>query len=336
MDGRRFDKLKKSVARDLSPEQCIALESLVKQVASRHLCDITVARKVKAIDETRCCPRCKNTDVVKHGFDKAGRQRFRCRSMGCSKTFNALTQTPFSRMRMPEKWVAYANLMRGFMSLDEIVKTGIGITRHTAWRWRHRFLQVQSGLQSDEVKGVIEADETFFRTSFKGHRGWKRKAPPENRPPRYRGGPALTAGLSGEQVPVLTALDQSGGVVEAILKDRSSIVLALKNRVARGSVLCSDGLKAYAEVAVVHGSEHRRIDVPKHTKASKAQGQKPRQKGRLTLGHVNAHHERLKTFVNRQFRGVSTRYLANYLGWMRAMRRPGFKPPVFLEQALAA
>jgi len=155
MDGRRFDKLKKSVARDLSPEQCIALESLVKQVASRHLCDITVARKVKAIDETRCCPRCKNTDVVKHGFDKAGRQRFRCRSMGCSKTFNALTQTPFSRMRMPEKWVAYANLMRGFMSLDEIVKTGIGITRHTAWRWRHRFLQVQSGLQSDEVKGVI-------------------------------------------------------------------------------------------------------------------------------------------------------------------------------------
>jgi hypothetical protein len=124
-------------------------------------------------------------------MDKTGRQRFRCRKaadVGCGKTFNALTGTPFARMRMPEKWVDYTRLMDGFMSLTDIVATGIGISRLTAWRWRHRMLTVQALIQSEKVSGVVEADETYFRSSYKGHRGWKLGQSPENRPARYRGG----------------------------------------------------------------------------------------------------------------------------------------------------
>lgn len=61
-----------------------------------------------------------------------------------------------------------------------------------------------------------------------------------------------------------------------------------------------------------------------------------RQEGRLGLERVNGHHERLKTFINRELRGVSTKYLSNYFGWARAMRRPGFSPPDLLQQAVAA
>ena len=46
----------------------------------------------------------------------------------------------------------------------------------------------------------------------------------------------------------------------------------------------------------------------------------------LGLGHVNANHQRLKQFINVQARGVSTKYLPDYLGWSRAVRRPGFMP----------
>jgi len=338
MNERHFEKLKAAVAH-IDAEQCVELEALVKQVAARRQGEIAVARRVKALEEGRCCPRCGRHDVVLHGRDKVGRQRFRCRRSadgGCGRTFNALTGTPFARMRMPEKWAAYARLMDGFMSLNDIVETGIGISRLTAWRWRHRMLCAQVALQATQVEGVIEADETFFRTSYKGDRGWKRGAPPESRPPRYRGGPALAPGLSGEQVPVLTALDRSGGVIEVVLADRAGITLALDGRVADGSVVCSDGLKAYVEVAVRHGSEHRCIKPPRKDWVAKAVGGKPRKKGRLGLGHVNAHHERLKTFINRELRGVSTRYLPNYLGWARAMRRPGVGPPALLTEALAA
>jgi hypothetical protein len=50
---------------------------------------------------------------------------------------------------------------------------------------------------------------------------------------------------------------------------------------------------------------------------------------------VNAHHGRLKLFINGRCRGVATKYLGNYLGWHRAMRRDGFEGKVFLDRALA-
>jgi hypothetical protein len=63
---------------------------------------------------------------------------------------------------------------------------------------------------------------------------------------------------------------------------------------------------------------------------TKAVGGKPRREG-LGLGRVNGHHERLRTFINRQLRGVGTKYLSNYLEWADAMRRPGFARPVLLQ-----
>jgi transposase-like protein len=338
LDFRQFERIKAALGR-ADAEQCIELEALVRQVAARRQGEIVIARKTHAIERARLCPCCGHTDVVKHGMDKAGRQRFRCRrgaDVGCGKTFNALTGTPFARMRMPDKCVDYARLMDGFMSLTDIVATGIGISRHTAWRWRHRMLTVQALIQSEKVAGVVEADETYFRSSYKGHRGWKQGKSPENRPARYRGGKAVLPGLSGELVPVLTAVDRANGVIEAILPDRSGIVAALEGRIAEGSVLCSDGLKAYVSAAVKHRSEHRRILPPRKDWLTKAVGGKPRRDGRLGLGRVNGHHERLKTFINRQLRGVGTKYLPNYLGWARAMRRPGFSHPILLEQAVAA
>jgi hypothetical protein len=45
-----------------------------------------------------------------------------------------------------------------------------------------------------------------------------------------------------------------------------------------------------------------------------------RRPGVLTLGRVNGHHSVLKNAINGIFRGVSTRYLPNYLAWLRALR----------------
>jgi hypothetical protein len=62
---------------------------------------------------------------------------------------------------------------------------------------------------------------------------------------------------------------------------------------------------------------------------------KRRKNGRLGLGHVNAHHGKLKLLVNWRCRGVATRYLDNYLGWHRAMCRDGFVGTALLDRALA-
>ncbi len=51
---------------------------------------------------------------------------------------------------------------------------------------------------------------------------------------------------------------------------------------------------------------------------------------------VNNYHERFKTWVNRQLRGVSTRHLPNYLAWMRLWEwfKEGIKPEHFVVSGL--
>ena len=79
----------------------------------------------------------------------------------------------------------------------------------TAFRWRHRFLAAARS-DSEVLKGIVEADETYVLESRKGARGLERKA-------RRRGGKAKKRGLSREQVPVLMAADRSGTTVSAVL-----------------------------------------------------------------------------------------------------------------------
>src|SRR5512133_2959333 len=141
-------------------------------------------------------------------------------------------------MRKPEVWLAYAEALGERRSLDW-VHEHLGIARLTAWRWRHRLLTPLVNGPAQMLSGIVEADETYFLRSFKGHRGWKRGNPPENRPPRYRGSGATKRGLSSEQVPVVTALDRAGGVVEAVLDGRreDDIVIALRGSITPGSLL---------------------------------------------------------------------------------------------------
>jgi hypothetical protein len=261
-----------------------------------------------------------------------------CRNPECHRTYNILTGTAMARARKPELWGQYLGHMTEYRSIRKIVATGIDINHVTVWRWRHRFLNAAANDNTAILSGVVEADETFFLRSFKGSRGWKNGNPPENRAARPRAWGASKRGLSTEQVPVLTALDNSGGIYEAILLSLTGIEAALDGRIAPGSVLCSDGAHVYERVADKAGAEHRVIHVPTITPYAVKINPVPtpaRQAGRLGLGRVNNHHQHLKLFVDGRCRGVATKYLGNYLGWHRAMVRKGFDGAALLDQALA-
>ncbi|WP_157034018.1 hypothetical protein [Belnapia moabensis] len=135
---------------------------------------------------------------------------------------------------LPRKggWVItqYLSHMTDHRSVTKIVEAGIGVNRTTVWRWRHRFLKAAAQDNATTLSGVIEADETFFVRSCKGHRGWVKGRPPEPRAARPRAWGATKRDLSGEQVPVLTALDNAGGVYEATLPSLAAIEAALDGR----------------------------------------------------------------------------------------------------------
>ena len=253
--------------------------------------------------DSRVCPHCGKDEAYRHGRDARGSQRFRCRPVdrrGCGRTFNGRTGSPFARMRKPEKWPLFLqSLASGHRSLDDLYEFGeIGVSRRTLWRWRKVMIEALGDDEPRRLKGIVEVDETFFRDSFKGSRGWKRGNPPAPRAPSRRG-KSTKRGLSSDQVPVVTAIDRHGASLKQVVRSRSDIGEALQDRVEAGSVLCTDGLAVYRNVARdTVAAAH--VVVTKKSKPALNQSMS----GRFSLARVNAMHNQLKAFVNWSARGV--------------------------------
>ena len=264
----------------------------------------------------RECPYCGTVGMIGWG-ESAGIRRYRCRS--CARTSSALSNTPLVRLRRKSAWLDYAEAVGRGMSVRRAADH-CGVHYTTAFRWRHRFLPMPSGMKADHFEGIVEADETFFLESFKGARVF-----PIDRAPRKRGGVAKKRGLSFEQIPVLVVRDRNGATTDTVLPSLRArdIVPALSGLIARDAVLCTDKARAYQTFARATGIRHERITSKK--------GERVR--GAFHIQNVNGYHSRLKDWM-RRFRGVSTKYLPNYLGWRRLLDR--FNSELNAETILAS
>jgi len=248
-----------------------------------------------------CC-HCASRQVIKNGRAN-GLQRYRCRA--CQRSFNALTGTPLARLHLRGKWLDQAAALRDGLSLNEVAQR-IHVARSTAFRWRHRFLTVPQTVQAQALIGIAEADETYFLRSYKGQRHGLDRAP------RRRGGTAKLRGLGNEQVPVLIARDRSGGTANFVLEATTAAIIGatLKPILPNDTVLCTDGSSTLAAVARDLGVEHHAINVSAGLRVS----------GAWHVQNINAFDSRLRGWL-RRFKGVATKYLANYLGWFRTLDR---------------
>ena len=245
------------------------------------------------------CPSCGATHFVKNGFAR-GLQRFLCR--GCASTFNALTGTPLSKLHLRGKWLAYAQALNQGLSIPQVAQQ-LDIAWSTAFRWRHRFLQLPSQRQASALHGIAEADESYFLESCKGQRALARKA-------RRRGGKASQRGVSKSQVPVLMVRDRAGATANIIVARTSAAELsaALAPLLPKDTVLCTDSSNSLAAAARLLGVQHHSINVSAGIRVD----------GPWHVQNVNAYVSRLRGWM-RRFKGVATKYLASYLGWFRML-----------------
>lgn len=271
----------------------------------------------KGVAVTPHCPHCKGGEVVRNG-SASGLQRFKCR--GCAKTFNALTGTPLARLRMKDKWVAQAEVLRDGLSLSQAAGR-LGVSQRTAFNWRHRFLALPKTVMAGALAGIVESDETYFLESFKGKkRGMARVS-------RKRGGKAKKPGTSKEQIPVLVSRDRTGATADRVLEtcDAAHVTAALQPIMSKDAVLCTDGSRVLAASAQNMGVTHRPVNLAAGIRVA----------GAYHVQNVNAYDSRLKGWL-RRFNGVATKYLDVYLGWFRAIDRARggqLNPALLLAQA---
>ncbi len=297
MKSREYKAFLKQVS-TLTPSQRVTL---------LHVIDEGKNKKSQAVKEIESrlegeshCPCCGSRNIGKWGEDK-GLRRYRCRE--CKRTFNALTGTPLARLRMKDRWAKFSACLLESRTVQESADV-CGVHRDTSFRWRHRFLAGMNNNKAQALKGVVEADETFFLESKKGSRNLLRS-------PRKRGGKALKRGRSSEQICVLVARDRSGQITDHLLPKFNADALdaSLGPVIDSDALLCTDGLKVYRTFSKRKGILHKTVTVSK--------GEHVRAKT-IHLQNVNAYHSRLKGWMIR-FHGVSTRWLSNYLGWRRML-----------------
>lgn len=286
---------------DIQQENLLNYISEILSLSPVSMRDCREARFSKG----KTCPHCESNDLCKYG-SSSGKQRYKCKS--CHRTFTDFSKSVLSSSKLPlADWLEYAKCMiLGFSIRRAAVQ--IGVCVKTSFYMRHRILDaIRFYIGMGHLEGIVEMDETYFAESFKGNHvksGFKMP-----RPSRKRGKEVTKRGISSEQICVLTGLDRQGNIyAELVCKGRmksSDLSRALKGHIEVGSILCTDSHKSYIQFVEDFELEHKRIESGKR-----------RTDDFYNIQRLNSFHSRLKLWMSR-FKGVSTKYLANYLYWMK-------------------
>ncbi|TAK77070.1 MAG: IS1595 family transposase, partial [Dehalococcoidia bacterium] len=116
------------------------------------------------------CPRCEGE---KHQYDS---KRFAYDCATCGYQFTVLAGTIFQDSKLPlRKWFVAVYLMcesKKGMSSSQLGRT-VGVSYKTAWFLTHRIRGAMGAVVLEQLKGIIEADETFVggKKRFPGRAG---------------------------------------------------------------------------------------------------------------------------------------------------------------------
>lgn len=251
-----------------------------------------------------CCPHCGLVDVKKNGKTKTGHQRFQCK--GCGKSFTYATRTIFHGAKLPlDTYLRYVHCMMHGMTVRATAYE-CRISKNASFFLRHKILDALQEMQSKvKLDCIVEADETFFRISFKGNHS-RSQFFSMPREPHMRGERSKKRGISLEKVCVPCAVNRDGKSIAQIANLGRASVRSISSvfggRISPDAVLCTDKHNAYVGFAEREGINLLQL---KSTQ---------RVSGTLGIQHINGYHSQLKTFMER-FHGVATKYLNNYLVW---------------------
>ena len=302
-------------------------EQLVKRInmnlndSQDSVAQIIEVRQGHQEKEKFTCPYCSSEEVVGHG-NYMGRKRYKCKA--CKKTFNDLTGTSISHIHKKDEWKSYLHCIANNLTLREAAKQ-VGISFRTSFLWRHKIIGAFKDAGCTKLEGIIESDETFFLFSEKG------KKTIEGRKPRKRGGKASKAGINDEHVAVLVSTDRNKQpIIEVACRGRittNQIEGCLGKWIGESaSVLCSDSHRSYEKFA-----KDKKL---KHVKINASKGQHIKNKV-YHIQNINNIHHLLKDWV-KQFNGMSSGYLQNYMNWFRVLRIAGSDTGKYLEYVLAS
>jgi transposase-like protein len=238
-------------------------------------------------DDTIKCGHCTSKNYVKNGRIR-DLQRYKCKT--CGRSFNQLTGTPLSGLRKKGRWLRFSECLNKGYSVRKAAEE-VGVNKNTCFKWRHRFLKNANSLFAYKLNGIVETVETSFKYSEKGG------AIPFDRPRRF-----------GEDVYVFTSVDRDRLISTPIIDEfeLSNIHANLKTNIPQDCLYITRKNKVLEAFSKYKALNHYAIvNNTKHPSSFHVQ-------------NAIQYNFDLKFWMKR-FRGVSTKYLSNYLSWFREL-----------------
>ena len=247
------------------------------------------------------CPNCSNNRIVKNGL-KNNIQYYKCKN--CNKFFSISTNTITSNVRL--SYNQFLNFMICLINYNTIEETAkiVGLSDRDTYNIRIKIISTLKKYKKEKLKGIVQCDEKYVRLSFKGTR--KNKMPRES---RRNGQEGRTAGISNEQVCVLTAIDSYDNIFIKIVGLGPLSIDDLENNfsnwIEEKSILVTDSKSSYIQFAKNHNLILKQIPENKH-----------KTKDGYHLGELNSLMSELEVLLLK-CRGISTRHLQEYLDLFR-------------------
>ncbi|WP_442908389.1 IS1595 family transposase [Intestinibacter sp.] len=268
------------------------------------------------------CPKCGYSELNKNG-KTYGRQRYICKK--CRRTFDERSLSPLSNTKLSlEKWLKYCQFMIEGGTIRMCAEE-VGVSVPTAFFMRHKILDVINVYLKDEtLEGIVETDACYINESFKGSPAYMHfdekyfknfnKSRVSCLGVHFNKTPGMIPSYNNikeSQICINTAIDKKGHILTRIVDNdfgksnnkikSKDMVSFFEGKVEKDVTLCVYSWK-YREVA-------RKLNL----KLVKVFGQ---YNPIYNVKRVFKYNRELREWM-RNFNGVATKYLNNYLTWFK-------------------
>ena len=274
----------------------------------------------------KCCTYCGSIKFHKHN-KRNNKQRYKF--YDCKKTFTSTTSSTLNYLHQShyDKFKKFIECAINNLSLKrtaEICKIFVS----WAFNWRHKIIKFLTNKQQSNkfINGLIEMDEFYFRNFKKGNlKNWiGRKSRRQGHVPHLED----SVGLIKDKVCITTAIDRTKNISINFIgfgkPNAENLYNKYKDKIIEpnNSKIITDGDRVYLGFSKQLGCELKMLS--KHNfnnhRIRKLPVIREVNSIRYHIKNVNNFHSQIKDILNNKFKGVSSKYLIQYINWVKLLR----------------
>lgn len=291
MENKMFNDILDSIISNATPDEIELIREKLNNHLVNHVYDHDIHEELSNDFDGSFCPHCHSHQIIKYGKDKHGNQRFYCKD--CHTCFSCMTNTLLSyTKKAPYQWYLY---MESLFHDDTIKESALiaGISEYTSLVWRHKILNICAQLTDDDpiLSDTVYLDEKLVDVN---HIGIENNKPKE-----------IKRGISDQKRNIACAIDEHNHkVIQVSEKGRihsQELYNIFSDKISSSCTVVSDSLRSYHQF--IRDLDVKWIKIPSGKM----------EKDGYTLQKINLLHSSIELFLH-QYRGVSDKYLRNYIG----------------------